>query len=420
MTSVVTVLHKTEAQLAAGGTDLSATSFERSWQVTVSDVGSFTLSLQNDDPNLEAIVALAESETPQFVQFSVDAVPRFLGVIDHIKTTTIAPNEEVDQVTTITGRSILGEWDAGVVLPPNGITGQPWTETRVFDWGAPELDISLWGTPALLAQAGQGSEGEPPPEFPVRWLGYPLGWSDPTAYWIWSEPAGAGPAMPAGTSYFARDVNIVTPGYYSVYMSADNRHRLRIDGVLFSVFDDEGSQEGYQYTLRGDVYLTAGVHRVAAEVTNDSGMELAGFLFALWSQDGQRDDDTLFLRGDDTWGAIGYPAVPPGFTAGTVIRILLEQAVAAGVDQLADWTLSFDDVEDSEGNAWPVDRTFAFRVGMKLTEVLRQMAASDIDFRHDPEGRILHAYVLDGMGVAAADATAELTRLGSLTFETRA
>lgn len=416
MASRVTVTHKTQAQLAVGGVDLSATAFAKSYQATMSDVGAGRLSLQNDDANLAAITY------GDFVRFDVDGTARFLMLVEALDTVAIAPNEEVDEVTTISGRGSLAQWEQAIVLPPNGVTGQPYTETRVFDWGAAELDIDTvttdWDAAVELTQVGQGSEGEPPPEFPVRWLQYPLGWSDPTGYWVWSQAAGAGPAMPAGTSYFARDVTIASDGYYAVYMAADNRYALKIGGVPIDTFDDEQSQEGYQYTRRADLYLTAGTHRVAAKVTNDSAAELAGFVSALWSVDSERNDDTLILRADTSWSAIGYRDPAPGFTAGHVIRVLLEEAQANGV--LTGWTLDFTDTLDSDGNAWPVDQSWSFRVGMDLLSVLRQLGGSDIDFFADPAALTLHAYVIDTMGVDAGGAVALLSDLSYLEFAGRA
>lgn len=417
MTSRVTVTHKTQAQLAVGGVDLSATAFGKRWQQTLSDVGSGQVQLANTDANLAAITY------GDFVRFDLDGTPRFLMLVEAIDTMAIAPAEEVDEVTTITGRGSLAQWEQAIVLPPNGVTGQPYTETRVFDWGAAELDITLstagaptdWEPAVQLHQVGQGSQGVPPAGFPFAWLGKPLGWSDPTGYWVWSQALDATPAVPAGTSYFARDVNVTADGYYAVYMAADDFHRLKIDGVTISEYTDGG--EGFTHTLRADLYLTAGIHRVAVEATNQA-YGLGGFVFALWSQDAARDDDTLVLRADTSWAANGYPATPPGFTAGKVIRVLLEEAQADGA--LSGWTLDFTDTLDSNGVAWPTDKQWSFRVGMDLLSVLRQLGSSDIDFIADPASLTLHAYVIDTMGVDAAGATATLDRLSYLEFQGRA
>lgn len=417
MASRVTVTHKTPAQLATGGVNLSATAFGKSWQVTKSDVGSAQVQLANTDANLAAVTF------GDFVRFDLDGTPRFLMLVEAIDTVSIAPNEEVDEVTTISGRGSLAQWEQAIVLPPNGVIGQPYTETRVFDWGAAELDITLstataptaWNAAVELFQVGRGSEGTPPADFPYAWLGKPLGWSDPTGYWVWSQALDATPAVPAGTSYFARDVNITADGYHAVYMAADDFHRLKIDGVTISEYTDGG--EGFTHTLRADLYLTAGTHRVAVEATNQA-YGLGGFVFALWSQDVNRDDDTLVLRADTTWAANGYPATPPGFTAGKVIRVLLEEAQANGA--LTGWTLDFTDTVDSDGAAWPTDQQWSFRVGMDLLSVLRQLGSSDIDFIADPSSLTLHAYVIDTMGVAAASATATLSDLSYLEFQGRA
>lgn len=417
MSSRVTVRHKTQAQLASGGVDLTATAFGKQWQSLVSDTGTAQLQLANNDPNLPAIVSNWKAGTQQFVRFDLDNTPQFLMLVERVDTMAIAPSEEFDQVTTISGRSSLAQWEQAIVLPPNGVTGQPYTETRVFDWGASELNISGWSTATLISQVGQGSEGEPPPEFPVRWLGFPLGWSDPTGYWTWSRPAGSGPAMPAGTSYFARDVYVPADAYYSVYMAADNRYVLKMDGVIIDTFDEEKSKEGYQFTRRADMFLTEGTHRVAVKATNDSSTELAGFLFALWTVDDKRDDNALILRADDSWKAIDYPELAPGFTAGRVIRLLLQEAQANGA--LIGWTTSFGATADSDGVDWPIDQQFSFRVGMDLLSVLKQLGSSDIDFRADPESLTLHAYNIGTMGVEADDATAVLTDVSYLEFQGR-
>ena len=415
MASRINVTHKTPAQLATGGVDLSPTAFGKSAQLTMSDVGFARLSLQNDDANLGAI------DYGDFVRFDVDGTARFLMLVENLDTVAIDEEEEKNQLTTISGRGSLGMWEKGALQPPNGVGGQPWTETVVFDWGHPALDITLstaaaptpWKAAVQIAQAGQGSQGTPPANFPVRWLGYPLGWSDPTGYWCWSEAAGPGPAMPAGTSYFARDVNVPTSGYHAVYMAADNRHHLKIDGVTISTFDDERSQEGYRYTKRADVYLTAGTHRIAVRATNDDGMELAGFLFALWSQDAERNDKTLILRADNTWSALGYPVNPPAFTVGKVLRLIKEQTPA-----LSGWSLSFTDTLDSDGVAWPTDRQYSFRVGTDPLTILRQLGNTDVDYVADPSSLTLHAYKIGTMGVATPTAT--LDRLSYLEFQGRA
>lgn len=413
MASRLTLIHKTPAQVPTGGTDISATSHGREGKVTLSDVGWAQLVMQNDDALLAGIAK------KHFIQFHIDGQPRLLMYVEQLHTVAIAPSgTKVPEVTTISGRGSLAAWEGARVFPPNGVAGRPHTETRRFDWGARELTITGWAAAVLLTQAGQGSEGTPPPDFPEAWLGYPLGWSDPTGYWVWSQAAGAGPAMPAGDAYFARDVNVATAGYRSIYIAADNRHDLRIDGVVISEFSEVGSKEGYQNTLRADVYLSAGLHRVAVKASNDDAATLAGLLYAQWTQDSNRDDDALELRADTTWGAVGYPAAAPGFTAGHVIRLLLEEAQADGA--LTGWSLSFTDTLDSDGNAWPADRSFSFRVGMDLLSVLRQMAATDIDFIADPSDLILHAYVIDTMGVASANATAVLANLGRLEFSERA
>lgn len=420
MASRITVTHKTPAQLAVGGTDISDTSFGRSWQTVLSDVGFGSVSLQNDDANLAAI------DYGDYVQFALDGTPRFLMQVEGLDTVAISDDEEVGEVTTISGRSHLAEWEGAVVDPPNGIAGLPTTGDRVFNYASAELDVSGWSAAVEIYQ-----QGTYPPLFPPEgWYGDPTGWPDPSGFFMWSRAYDSMTGQPVGFSYFVKDIPVATAGVHSIYIAGDNGYRLWVDGVMIAEVEADiteggaGTGEGYQLLKRADLYLDAGTHRFAIEGHNlddfaDMTQSAAGVLFAIYDHDPATGlDDTLISRSDSFWKANDYPANPPGFTVGEVIRILLEDAQADG--ELTGWSLGFTDTLDSDGVAWPADQSFSFPVGTDLLTVLRQLGETDIDFAADPTSLTLDAWLIGTKGVAAGAETATLGDLGFLEFQGRA
>lgn len=419
MASRITATHKTPAQLAVGGTDLSATSFARTWQSALSDVGFGSVSLANDDANLAAITY------GHYVQFKLDGTARFLMQVENIDTVAISDNEEAGEVTKISGRSHLAQWEGAVVDPPNGLDGLPTTGDRVFNYASPELDISGWAAAVQVYQ-----QGTYPPLFPPDgWFGDPTGWPDPSGYFIWSRAYNSMTGQPVGKSYFAKDIT-VSAGVHSIYIAGDNGYRLWIDGVMVAEVEADiteggaGTGEGYQLLKRADLYLDAGVHRFAIEGHNlddfvDMTDSIAGVLFAMYDHATATGlDNALIARSNNTWKTVDYPANPPGFTVGKVIRILLEDAQADG--ELAGWSLGFTDTLDSDGVAWPTNQAWSFPVGTDLLTVLRQLGETDIDFEADPTSLTLDAWLIGTKGVAEGAETATLSDLGFLEFTGRA
>jgi hypothetical protein len=66
----------------------------------------------------------------------------------------------------------------------------------------------------------------------------------------------------------------------------------------------------------------------------------------------------------------GTTPAAPGFTVGRAFRLMFERAQLAG--HLPGWTLSFDDNDDTDGNAWPVTDTLNAKVSSTLLDVIRQ------------------------------------------------
>jgi hypothetical protein len=122
----------------------------------------------------------------------------------------------------------------------------------------------------------------------------------------------------------------------------------------------------------------------------------AGLIVDLYTLDDNGNDDELVLRSNRDWRCVHYPETLPGFTAGHIIRLLLEQAQADG--ELLGWTLLFDDINDANGNPWPVGQQITLPMGLDLLSVLRQLATTHIDFRMDQASRRLIATRIGELG----------------------
>lgn len=355
-------------------------SFARRWWEQTNDTGIGELTLDNTDPAAQAV------RLGDLIRFSVDDQPRFCARVESIESDTINEGEEIRQITRVSGRGLLAEWDRAIVRPPGGLGQRPFADLLIFNWAHPAVEIAAWSTAFGQWRQGIGAALYGPAG-PLRdKVNMPMGWPDPDSWWIWGEPPiGSPPAQPAGVCLLAQDLTVDDATNVAVYTAGDNTWRLWVDGILIGESADES---GWQHTARADMVLSAGTHRVAVEGTNQGGV--AGVLVAVFSLDADGYDDKLLLRTDGTWKALAYPNPVPGFTAGRIIRLLLEEAQTR--NQLTGWTLGFDDVNDSNGNPWPIRTETTFRVGDNLLAALRQLGETDIEFAAAPNARVLHAW----------------------------
>lgn len=371
-------------------------SFAKTWQHVWSDTGEGSLRLQNDD------AALALFSYGDVVVFSTDASARFAALVERLTRVRISTNEEVDQVTTAAGRSRLAIMEEAVV--DRNINGLQ--DTRLFNFASPDLDDSAWGH-AVQNEQGRGDAGG-------SREGAPEGWPDDSAWWIWDRPAPTTGSSPVGDVYFRRWFTVAAAGRYALFTAADDIEDVWVNGIRLV-----NRAEFWGTTKRAEMDFAAGTHLVAVRGTNTpptGGPNPGGMILTIKELGGDGELGATVVNTDGTWLALGYPANPPGFTPGAVLRILIEEAQARGA--LAGLTWSFGDWSDSDGVPWPVTGDISVQIGQDYLSIVRQLCETYMEVAMDVGSFRLHAYggrsVSSGATFAAAVNLTELTHEGTV------
>lgn len=289
--------------------------------------------------------------------------------------------EGQDLVVRVSGDGLLARWREAVVEPWIGVTRLPKSNVRMFNWSSPDLPVTSWSD-TVYAHARTTST----PPRPVAWL-------DEIAEWI--GPAVENPSMTVGTWYLHATFTLLSETQIVFAVSADDQFTVALDGVELQRQQPEWPADVWWYTWRSGVLVPAGTHTFRVRCQNGGGP--TAFIAAAWESDGTTSGDPVWLTNADPlesfsldWKVLAFPSDPPGFTAGAIIRILLEEAQARG--ELTGWTLNFTDTVDSDGNTWPEIPEFSCKVGDSLYEVLDRLAGTWIDCAAADAGLVLNAW----------------------------
>lgn len=232
--------------------------YGRRWQDVLNDTGTGQATLQNDDPALDAV------EYGAILRFRLDGEVRFGAVIEGKDAQLKAPEEEVDEATTITGRGVLALWEEAVVQPSRGADAKPVEDNRLFSWPSTSYDDSTWIAAREIVRQDEAS---------ATWSNQPTAWPDSAAgaYWIWAR-SGTDRWAPPGSVFFRREFTVPAGvSQIRVYFVADNQGALYLDGEQFAEIPNGGSP----FAARSIVIdVTAGTHLLAVGVTNNATQDL--------------------------------------------------------------------------------------------------------------------------------------------------
>lgn len=347
------------------------------------DTGSGLLRIHKDD------AAVASLPAGAIVQCLLDGTARFAWVVEPYEQTSVGEGPEL--LRTVSGRGTLALWESGIVYPALGIGRiTPAGAARAFSWASPDYDDSGWGAATQIKQ--QSSTAAP-------WSGAPQDWPDPTAYWIWSRAAVAGPPpQPVGTSYFRKHFNLGAEKTIAFFFTADDGFDLYLDGNRVA-----GETVAFQWgeTKRFDVFLDAGDHYLAVRGENitraSASTNVAGFILSgIETDEGGQTLGSVVVNTDNTWARSDYPAAPPGWTPGKILRTLLNEVKARDTvpqpSPLTNMTVDFSDTLDSAGTPW-TEIDVSFPVGSSYLEVIAQLCETSIDVMMAPDQLVLHAWV---------------------------
>jgi hypothetical protein len=387
----------------ATGATLIATLSQRrnpNWLHQLNDTGSGSVQIHELDADLAAHPTITNYYN--IVRFQIGGTDRFAIVVENPDIPPVPADEYAGRWWTLSGPGVLALLNDAIVYPEAPLT-QTAVTVRAFGWMAASFNDSSW-TSAVQIQRQDATS-------PVAgWHGYPKGWREHTAYWIWSRALSSG-SMPVGTSYFRKSFTLASSTYLTFIASCDNQFRLWLDDEL--IMDYVDPIPDWRDMKAYSRILASGTHQLAAECINASGggANPAGFICAVYTLNTDGSINTVALHTDNTWKADDYPATPPGMTVGQILRILVSEAQTRGA--LTGITLGFTDSLDTNGNAWTVIPNIGFQVGAKLLDVVRTLVEQVIDVEMTPT-LVLNAY---NKGTLGSDKTATVSLLRGTHFE---
>lgn len=353
---------------------------DRQWLDPLSEAGSASIALQNDD------TALALFADDSAVGFSYKGVRAFTMLCEAMTRVSIDPNEEAKQVTTWAGRGLLAVVEPAQMYPSLGVGSLPIEEDRPFGWQSPVFDDSGWGFATVITNVATAK----------LVMGWDPNFPDDTAAVQWGPPGDLTNA-PAGSCYYRATFTVSNTGLHLLSALIDNA------GVFFL----DGQQMLYVPTFLTTssvlVFLSAGTHYLAYRATNavQAVGNPAGVAWTLFETDqGGQPVGSPVAHSSSADLCVPYPAAPPGMTPGRVIRLVVEEAQARGV--LADLELNFTDTTDSAGQPWPVTAEIATRVGTDYLTFFRELAGTYVDLWMEPTRLRLWAWNYGTRGVTRA------------------
>lgn len=285
----------------------------------------------------------------------------------------------------------LRDWLHDAVVYPSGV--QPLSKkkagTRYFNfacaagsWYRP----TAWVPVTATVLVGDVTSANP-------WIYAPIGWPDvPQAKWIWDRDSRT--VAPVGDVYFRKTFTTMADLSFALFATADDNFQAYLDGIPIL---SANSVNGWTQLYRGDLDLPAGDHVLAIKATNSGGP--AGVMASLFSyQDAKlaQPSQLITFTGDTGWLCSAYPTTPPGWTPGEILRVLMEEAKARGVDTLMNMPLGFTDALDSDGEPWEGIYDWAFDVGAEYLNVIESMEGMAVEVAVHPATFALMAYNAQG------------------------
>lgn len=383
----------------------------KQWQDPLNDTGTGKCVLANDDANL-ALVNYGD-----FLQFSLDGTIRFCSIVEQMDRVDIAPGEEADEATTLSGRGILALLEDAVMYPGAFYDGVPFADANVFNFAS----IDTWAD----TTTGGGFNASPY-DFGDRasagiYAGMPADFPPVFSHWIGgAAPNGSG-TNPVGDWYYFALVLGLPDGLYRLFVGYDDAIDLWINDVPILVND--GATVDVTKTV--DVFLASSFHFIAARIANHTGPDPnpSGLTAALCTLNADGTVDTEWWATDpsdinQSVLVTGYPSEPPGVTPGSFVSNQIHIAADLhGVNSVALISEGFSATVDSNGATWADDAiTPSFQIGTDLLTTLKQLGESYFDFWVDPATFTLNLYQTrgsaSGVSYAAADNITDLKHTG--------
>lgn len=309
------------------------------------------------------------------------------GLIERIDFHTLDPAEGSKLTAKLAGHSVNAIFSHALVFPAAGVDRSPVQVDRLRSWQSADFNVTSWPDVKEIAPA-TGDTRVAGIGIPVS--GPPAGAPQiPGAYWIW-DTAGDEWWAPGGTVYAVRDFFMAASAEVEIGAAVDNHGAVWVDEIQAFTFPPDGGRDNFLNSHKVTMRLSSGWHRIAIVAHNYTTNVLdsptypnPGTIFAYAATlDDTMVIDTVLTKTDDTWYVLGYPADPPGMTAGHAVGLLiLEEQIRGRLTWLAwDW----DAVDDSYEEPWNRTGEISTRCGNSLASFLGELQTSYIDWRVTP------------------------------------
>lgn len=377
--------------------------YSRQFQREPNEPGGFSFTLPVNHADAAYI------EPGHWIKYTLNGEAVMAGRVGADSAHPISQGEEADETVTIQAAGALAALADMTVQRPEWF-GRQKTDMRWFGAMSPEYEGWLtWDPPAFYVRQDYALS-------PYGVLN-PEGWNAGEAGWIWGTDfdSMADPPQAVGTNLFAA-VAVVTQGDYRVRITADDRFRLWRNGVFVG---ENREAFAWKRVDDFDMFLEDGTHYFFIEGENidraSSSTNGAAILFALFEMVAGGEYGDLVGFSSDAWAALPYPSSTVGMTPGDIGTILMDEAQA--LDTLLEWTWDFDAELDSNGNAWAVELSIGFRLGLSYLDAFKQMAAHAVDLLVDYDTMTLRMFNKGTLDTTPSVEFVKGTNLLDLTFE---
>lgn len=379
----------------------NATSVSALEELKGDGAGSFRLAAGDSRLSLSPDIA----NYMNVCQVIVDGAIRQSWVLRNVHREFVGSGENAALYYEFSGPG-LREWLKHAVVYPQGVANWAIDKlkpgTRYFNFSSPMgawYNPAQWSTPIKIIAQGDTTPWSTGSSTGSPWQTAPVGWPDTTGaspYWIWSSDTR--PTAPEGDVYFRYEFNTTDTDFwtYTLFVTADNAFQAYIDGEPVAA---QNLKDTWHFLYQGTKDLGPGNHVIAIRASNSNGTSPAGMIAAFFKNGDAKKNiaaQLITVTGDPGWVCMPYPDRPPGFTAGEVLTILLNEAKIRGVTSLQGVDIAFTNATDSNGEAWAEPIDFAFDIGMTYYDVVARLEELACEVRINPITFKLEAYNKQG------------------------
>jgi hypothetical protein len=325
---------------------------------------------------------------PNVVRFydDPDADPFNAAVIEAVgKVEVSAPGD--DPTVEVSGRTLESVLDRALVR--GWVTDpevEPQADARVHNHASPAFDTST--------MPGAWYEQSRATSVPTR----PLAWPDDYTRGVWPLPEA--PGHPVGYVHGVHDfwLDIPEPRQVVFFYSGDDEVAIWCDGVRLAAEEPTHPSDVWHHTHKVAVLLPPGLHRFAIDGYNYAASGPGALWASAWKTDGTTLGEPIFIMGVNEanpwigdWKVLAYPTAEPGMTAGKILRHMIQDAQSDG--WCPTFACDFDDVENSNGDPWPIIRGYRPLLDQSIWQATERLREFHIDMRMNPgAGLTLQAY----------------------------